>query len=164
MQFIVSTTLPLFGLILAGYVAGWRGWLGADAARALGAFVFYFSLPLLLFRTLATAPGTENFDFRFVLAYAAAALGTFGLMALVGRRLFGLGLGEGALFGMASCYGPTALVPLPIALQIFGPAAVLPLAMIIMIDNALLIPAAIAAQELERARRGAARHGHSGRE
>ncbi|HJM49006.1 MAG TPA: AEC family transporter [Alphaproteobacteria bacterium] len=156
MQFIVSTTLPLFGLILAGYVAGWRGWLGADATRALGAFVFYFSLPLLLFRTLATAPGTENFDFRFVLAYAAAALGTFGLMALVGRRLFGLGLGEGALFGMASCYGPTALVPLPIALQIFGPAAVLPLAMIIMIDNALLIPAAIAAQELERARRGAA--------
>jgi hypothetical protein len=57
---------------------------------------------------------------------------------------------------MASCYGPTALVPLPIALQIFGPAAVLPLAMIIMIDNALLIPAAIAAQELQRARRGAA--------
>ena len=56
MQFIVSTTLPLFGLILAGYVAGWRGWLGADASRALSAFVFYFSLPLLLFRTLATAP------------------------------------------------------------------------------------------------------------
>ncbi len=156
MQIIASATLPLFGLILAGYITGWRGWMGADGSRALSAFVFYFSLPLLLFRTLATAPGTENFDYRFVAAYTCAALATFGLMALAGRRTFGLDLGEGALFGMAGCYGNTAIVPLPIALHIFGPAAVLPMAMIIMIDNAVLIPAAIAAQELSRARRGRA--------
>ncbi len=157
MEILFGTTLPLFGLVLAGFLAGRRGWLSQNAGKVLSAFVFYFALPLLLLRTLATAPGTESFDIRFVAAYAVAAIGTMGLVALIGRWAFGLGLGEGALFGMAGAFGSTAIVPLPIALSLLGPAAVLPLAMIIMIDNAVLIPAAIAAQELSRARRDAGR-------
>ena len=56
MQAIFNVALPIFGVILAGYLAGrWRI-LGGEATAALNAFVSYFALPVLFFGTLARTP------------------------------------------------------------------------------------------------------------
>ena len=56
MQAILNVALPIFGVILAGYLAGrWRI-LGGEATAALNAFVSYFALPVLFFGTLARTP------------------------------------------------------------------------------------------------------------
>ena len=56
MQAILNVAFPIFGVILAGYLAGrWRI-LGGEATTALNAFVSYFALPVLFFGTLARTP------------------------------------------------------------------------------------------------------------
>ena len=56
MQAILNVALPIFGVILAGYLAGrWRI-LGGESTAALNAFVSYFALPVLFFGTLARTP------------------------------------------------------------------------------------------------------------
>jgi malonate transporter and related proteins len=50
-QAIFNVAFPIFGVILAGYLAGrWRI-LGGEATTALNAFVSYFALPVLFFGT-----------------------------------------------------------------------------------------------------------------
>ena len=62
MQAIFNVALPIFGVILAGYLAGrWRI-LGGEATAALNAFVSYFALPVLFFGTLARTPVAAVLD------------------------------------------------------------------------------------------------------
>ena len=56
MQAIFNVAVPIFGVILAGYLAGYWRILGSEATGALNAFVSYFALPVLFFGTLARTP------------------------------------------------------------------------------------------------------------
>jgi len=61
-QAILNVAFPIFGVILAGYLAGrWRI-LGGEATTALNAFVSYFALPVLFFGTLARTPVAAVLD------------------------------------------------------------------------------------------------------
>jgi len=61
-QAILNVALPIFGVILAGYLAGrWRI-LGGESTAALNAFVSYFALPVLFFGTLARTPVAAVLD------------------------------------------------------------------------------------------------------
>jgi len=150
-QLVLGLTLPLFALILAGYVAGKRGWFGREANVALGGFVFYYALPVLLFRTMATAPLDEPFDWRFVAVYAGAGLAVNLFAHLTARWCFGCTMGEAALQGMAAHFGNIVIVALPLAVLAFGPAAALPIALYVTVDNAIAIPLATALLAAQRA-------------
>ena len=45
MQAILAVTIPFFALVVAGYLAAWRGVLPDSAIPGLNAFVLYFALP-----------------------------------------------------------------------------------------------------------------------
>ena len=49
MSAIVNVVLPIFGLILAGYVCRRSGRLGETASNELSRFVVWLALPALLF-------------------------------------------------------------------------------------------------------------------
>ena len=49
MSVVLSSVLPIFALILAGYVCGRRGTLGPGATDSINRFVVYLALPALLF-------------------------------------------------------------------------------------------------------------------
>ena len=55
MDQIVAIVLPVFGLIAIGYAAAWSGVLRRETGEALSDFVFIVAIPVLVFRTLATA-------------------------------------------------------------------------------------------------------------
>ena len=69
MESTITTTIPFFSLIACGYLAGRMKVLSAEGMDGINAFVFYFSLPVLLFRTMATRPLDEIFDPSFVGAF-----------------------------------------------------------------------------------------------
>ena len=46
---LINVVLPVFGIILTGYLAGRFKALGSDSAAAINRFVFYFALPAALF-------------------------------------------------------------------------------------------------------------------
>src|SRR5262252_6758540 len=77
MKLVVEAVLPLFALILAGYLCGWRGLFGPGATSALNLFVVWLALPALLFQALAEAHWSELDRPGFVAAIALGMLATF---------------------------------------------------------------------------------------
>ena len=87
MQAILNVALPIFGVILAGYLAGrWRI-LGGESTAALNAFVSYFALPVLFFGTLARTPVAAVLDPGLMLGFGIVVLATFGLGMATPREM-----------------------------------------------------------------------------
>lgn len=79
---VFEVTLPVFALVLCGWVAARRRMLSPEAASGINAFVFQFALPAMLYRAVATQSFERLVDARFLAAYIAAAL-----LMLFGSRL-----------------------------------------------------------------------------
>jgi len=138
MQSILETVLPIFGLVLCGYVVGRKGWMSEEAIKGLNTFVFYFAIPALLFRAMAR--GVGPIEFAIVAAYFGAVLATFLLALLVARLLFRTGPAERALFGMGSVFSNTVLLAIPLIFTALGETAGLQLMLIITFHAVLIFP------------------------
>ena len=55
MDVVVNVVAPVFAIIIAGWIAARAGLLGRDGSTALNQFVYWFSLPPVLFLGLARA-------------------------------------------------------------------------------------------------------------
>ena len=88
MDALINVVLPVFGIILTGYLAGRFEALGPDLAAALNRFVFYFALPTALFVITARAPIDKIFNWPFIGAFIGGALLTLLIALIVGRFWF----------------------------------------------------------------------------
>ncbi len=154
MWLVLTVTLPLFFVILAGYLTARRGLIDAAGIKGITGFVFYFALPLMLFYLMATSPLAERFDPRFFLAYLGLALAFHGLGMAVTRWGFDCRLNEQAVGGFSCCFGNNVFIGLPIALSLFGPEAALPMALLIVIEGGFVMPYTVALLEIARAPAG----------
>jgi malonate transporter and related proteins len=141
MQAILNVAFPIFGVILAGYLAGrWRI-LGGEATTALNAFVSYFALPVLFFGTLARTPVAAVLDPALMVGFGAAVVATFAVgMAstrLVSRGTRKYGLAAMSLQGIAASWGNVGYMGVPLCLAAFGEAG-LPPAMLTVIVTAVV--------------------------
>lgn len=137
MQAILNVALPIFGVILAGYLAGrWRI-LGGDSTAALNAFVSYFALPVLFFGSLARTPVAAVLDPGLMLGFGIVVLVTFGLGMLATRVVAGGGLAAMSLQGIAASWGNVGYMGVPLCLAAFGEAG-LPPAMLTVIVTAVI--------------------------
>ena len=53
---VLEVTLPVFALVLCGWVAARRGLLQDSGVEGINIFVFWFALPAMLFRAVAAHP------------------------------------------------------------------------------------------------------------
>ncbi|MBM3490782.1 MAG: AEC family transporter [Alphaproteobacteria bacterium] len=153
---VFAITVPLFLVLALGYLAQRTGLFPEAALKGLGNFVFYFALPALLFRTMLAAPLAEVFAADVVLAYMAAGAAAFLAGAGVAAWSLRLALGEAAIQGMAASFGNVVLIALPIISASFGPAATQQLALLLVFENAMLIPVTMLLLEMARRRTGPA--------
>lgn len=117
---IVDIVLPIFAIILAGYVAGRRGLLGEASSEALNTFVYYVALPVLLFYAMAQVEPATIFNMPFLAAYLGGGAIAFGLAFAVCKWGFRQPQAEAALFGMSAVFGNTGYMGIPLALAAFG--------------------------------------------
>lgn len=146
MQSILDTVLPIFGLVLCGYVVGRRRWMSEEAIKGLNTFVFYFAIPALLFRAMAA--GLGPIEFSIVAAYFSALLVTFLTALAVARLLFRTGPAERALFGMGSIFSNTVLFGIPLIFTALGEEAGRRLMLIITFHSVTIFPVVIVLIEL----------------
>jgi len=152
MQAIFNVALPIFGVILAGFLAGrWRI-LGGEATAALNAFVSYFALPVLFFGTLARTPVGAVLDPSLMIGFGIVVLATFGIGMLSTRLAVKGGLARMSLQGIAASWGNVGYMGVPLCLAAFGeqglpPAmlAVIVTAIIAMVFGVMLIELEVAA-------------------
>src|SRR3954471_24003702 len=137
MQAIVNVAFPIFGIILAGYLAGrWRI-LGAEATAALNAFVSFFALPVLFFGTLARTPVETVLDPALMAGFGLVVLATFGIGMLSARLAVRGGLAKMSLQGIAASWGNVGYMGVPLCLSAFGEQG-LPPAMLTVIVTAVI--------------------------
>tara|TARA_R110002110_G_scaffold284987_2_gene499263 strand:+ start:29313 stop:30242 length:930 start_codon:yes stop_codon:yes gene_type:complete len=148
MILVLTVTIPIFVVILAGYISAKRGIMGKESIKAFTTFVFYFCLPLLLFRNLANAPVAEQLRGDYVLAYLLAGLMSFAVGYAVARWIFKCSVAEQAVQGLAVSFGHTVFMTIPIGFALYGEASVLPIALLITVEMAFIVPLAIVLLEI----------------
>lgn len=126
MRAVVDVVLPVFAIILVGYASGRYRLLGDAGGEVLNRFVYFVALPVLLFQSLARATPAQIFDLSFLAAY----LGGQSLLMLASGLLaffaFRRPLEEASLFAMATIFGNTGYMGIPLAAAAFGDEAAVP--------------------------------------
>lgn len=126
MQAVLNVALPVFGIILCGYLAGRVKLLGASSSEAINAFVYWFALPPLIFIGMAETPVDKIFHLDFIVTVSLGIVLT-GLVATLGSRyLFGNRGPSNGLHAMSAFFSNTGYMGIPLFIAAFGEDRVLP--------------------------------------
>ncbi|HYC64966.1 MAG TPA: AEC family transporter, partial [Reyranellaceae bacterium] len=137
MQTLLTVAVPIFAVILVGYLAGRFRILGGEATTALNIFVSTFALPVLFFGTLARTPVLQVLDARLALAFGLVMVATFALGMLTAWLVARRGLAAMSLQGIAASWGNVGYMGVPLCLAAFG-AEGLPPAMLAVIVSSVV--------------------------
>jgi predicted permease len=140
MQTTVEIVIPIFALVLAGWGAARFGVLSQEGVRGLAAFVFWVALPAFLFRTMGRGIDWAAVDWGLALSYFGSSAIIYASSLALSRKVFGLRLGEAAVFAMSTAWSNMVLLGLPLIVAAFGERGVLPLMMLVALDSILMIP------------------------
>lgn len=126
-------TLPFFGLIGLGWLAARTRFFPEAGAVWLTKFVFYFTLPAMLFRFASGLDLDVLFDARFAAAYLTGSMLVW-LLGLWVARARGLALPEAAMEAQCCMIGNTGFLGVPMLVVLLGERAVGPVLMVLTID------------------------------
>jgi len=144
MQPVINVVLPVFAIILTGYLAGRFRLLGDESGEVLQRFVFYVAMPVLLFYAMARVNPQDILNGPYLTAYLGGQAITFAFTLIVAKIWFKRRPAEAALSGMATIYGNTGYMGIPLIMAAFGPDWVVP-AIIATIINAAVVMGVVAA-------------------
>lgn len=147
MSSVLSTVLPVFGLIALGFSAARFGLLPEVAGKGLGDFVFTIAMPALLFRTMITVPPPSAAPAALLITYFGANFITWIAATLLTRRPLARPGSDAPSIAMASCFGNTVMLGFPLGLSHFGEAAAAPMALIVALHAPVLWTLATLQQE-----------------
>lgn len=121
----LNVVLPIFALILVGWLARKLKILGENALSELNRFVVYLALPALLFDIIANAKWRDIAQPAFILTYAIGMMVVFALTLFIQLRRT-RHLADAALDGLNAGYANTGFIGFPLALVFLGHEALAP--------------------------------------
>jgi hypothetical protein len=162
MEQILTIVLPVFGIVGIGYLVAWSGVVSGETGEAITDFVYVVPIPVLLFRTIATAEIPQGAAPLFlVLAHFIGFFVMWTVGTLVVRRLFGRDARAGVVGGTAAAYGNVFMLGIPLVVTAYGDAVLAPMSLIVtaqllvlMVLSTLLIERALIVDKVA----GAAAH------
>ena len=113
---VIQAIAPIFGLIVLGYVLGWRRWLADEAASGLASITFKLFMPAILFAGIARADLGVGMSPMLLLAYFAPVLVVFAAVNGLAHRW----LGRASPLGLAAAYSNNVLVGIPLVTTLLG--------------------------------------------
>ena len=134
---ILNTVLPVFGLVVLGFLSIKSGFIRKGSAEGLSQYVFSIAIPTLLFRTMVEVNPPEQAPWGLWVAFFGAVLVIWTLMPLLARLLDKLPGDEAPAAGMASSFGNLLMLGLPIVYGHYGANGTLVAALIISIHAPL---------------------------
>lgn len=152
---VAGTIMPVFGIVLLGYLMARIGVFRELAVDGVAQYVFAVAIPLLLFRTTAGTPIPADVPWDFLFTYYGGALAAFLLAMLLSGAVFKGGLAEMGILGGTAAYSNTVLLGLPIVFEILGDEAAVPLFVLIGVHSLVLVPLIVATISVGRREGGA---------
>ena len=150
MDTLINVMIPVFGVILTGYLAGRFQILDGQSAAALNRFVYYFAMPAALFVFSARAPIGEIFNWPFIFAFASASTATLLIALIVGQVYFHHDMATLGIAGFTAVFGNVVGMGLPLLLTAHGSAAALPPIVTTLVYTVLFLTSIIAVLEAAR--------------
>ncbi len=145
---IADLILPVFAVILTGWIVGYAGYLPRALSNALIHFAYNIAMPALLIVTIAQEPGRSLINWRFLLAFGGGSLlcfiVVFGIMSIGASR----SIASRTMYGMTASMTNTGFVALPVLQAIYGPRAVLPAAIATVFVAVVMFPIAVVLLEV----------------
>ena len=154
---VAGLVLPVFAIIVTGWLAGELGYLSRSLADALVHFAYNVAMPALLVVTIAQEPARNLLEWRFLLAFGGGSLICFALVFQAVRAGGQHDLASSTIYGMAAAMTNTGFVALPILHAIYGQPAVLPAAVATVFVAAVMFPITVILLE-RRDSRGPSAH------
>ena len=147
---ILTTVIPVFGMIVLGYGFARINIIDASAVRGLSLFVFNAALPAFLFQSTATMDMSDVAPWSMWFCFFGGAAITFFLTWIIARKIEGLNQSGSAVMCTAAIYGNLGLLGVPLALQHFGDSVGVPLALILSVHAPLMWTLATVHREMAR--------------
>ena len=148
---IFDVVAPVFVVVGAGYAAVRGGLIGDDPVDQLMNFAIRFAIPCLLFRATATLDLAIAFDWRLLLSYYGAAIGSFVVSYLIMRKLFGRRPGESVGIAFGALFSNLVLLGLPISERALGESGMTPSFALVSVNAPICYLVGITAMEWLRA-------------
>jgi malonate transporter and related proteins len=147
MRVVLETVLPVFGLMLTGYLFARTRMIEPAGTRGISVFVFNVAIPALLFRSIAGESPPAS-GLHVVYAYFSATLLLFAAALLLARLRFGYPLQVQSVFAITATFGNNVQLGIPLVFNAFGPAGEQPLLLVIAFHSVVLITTATALVEI----------------
>jgi len=152
---IADMVLPVFAIIVTGWLAGGLGYISRSLADGLVHFAYNVAMPALLFITIAQETARNLLEWRFLLAFGGGSILCFALVFLLVRIDGRRDLASSTIYGMTAAMTNTGFIALPILHSIYGQPAVLPAAVATVFVAVVMFPLTVIL--LESKGHGAAR-------
>jgi malonate transporter and related proteins len=140
---IAALILPVFAVIVTGWIVAVTGYLSRALSDALIHFAYNIAMPALLIVTIAQEPAHSLINWRFLMAFGGGSLLcfvlVFGVVSMQGSK----SLASRTMRGMAASMTNTGFVALPVLQAIYGPRAVLPAAIATVFVAVVMFPLAV---------------------
>lgn len=146
MSSVVNVVLPVFALILLGFVCRRSGRMGPTGASELNRFVVWLGLPALLFSVVATSTWTQLWQPGFIAAFTVGCLGVFAF-TLGYRLLQKQPLVDASLDALGASYANTGYVGIPLCMLVLGDEALQPAMVASIVVVCVLFAIALACVE-----------------
>ena len=126
MSAVLNVALPVFAIILAGFVVRRGGLLGPASSEALNGFVYWIALPPLLFLGMARSDIRETLHWPFIGAFLGSATAVWIAAVVIGFVLYRARPSILAMQGLNAGFGNTGYLGIPLLVAAFGEAAIPP--------------------------------------
>lgn len=151
MSDIFLNVLPVFILILTGWLIVRFRYLKPTVGDALGDFVFRVAVPVLLFRTIAEADFKDGSPWPLWVAYFSGVAVTWTIGHLMATLAFGRDARMGVLAGVSSAFANTVFIGLPLVSRIVGEEGVVALSILLSVHlPVMMIAGTVLMERAER--------------
>ncbi len=150
---VLGLILPLFGLILLGFIGAKLSKQSIEALGWLNTFIIYFALPALFFKLLSKTPIEQLASWDFIFANIGITFAIFSFTFFIGLINARGNIGEATVQGLAGAYGNIGYMGPAIAILALGEQAAIPVAIIFCFENVMhfaIAPAMMAISGLKK--------------
>lgn len=142
---VLAITGPIYFVAGAGWLCTRAGLFQRADMRVFGKYVIHLALPALLFNALSQRTVGEVFQPVFVAAYATGSVAVLLAGAWWARRVHGKRPAAAGIMAMGMACPNNAFIGFPVVALLFGPVnAGIALALVMLVENLLTIPLALA--------------------
>ncbi|MBL4812038.1 MAG: AEC family transporter, partial [Rhodobacteraceae bacterium] len=113
MSAIIAIILPVFLVILMGYLFRWRKLISDGGVDGLMKFTQGFAIPCLLFRSISHLDLSASFEPALMISFYTGALSGFAIGMLGARYFFGRDWEDSVAIGFLGLFSNSLLLGLP---------------------------------------------------